>query len=130
MPRSAAEEQNCATRAVEAATVIATKSTLAPGETYHAAAALFAALADPTRLTIVHALLDRELCTCEIADVLTASDSNVSRHLRVLRGLQLVRYRRSGKFVYYRLDDGHVATILRVALTHLGHTPSTAAKAS
>ena len=130
MPRNLAEHQHCETRAVEATTVTATKSTLAPGATYQEAAALFAALADPTRLTIVHALLDRELCTCEIADVLGASDSNVSQHLRVLRGLQLVRYRRAGKFVYYRLADGHVGSILRTALTHLGHTPSATAKAS
>ena len=89
----------------------------------------FVAFAVPTRLKIMHALLENELCTCEIAAVVGASNANVSQHLRVLRSLRLVNVRRNGKFVHYRLHDGHVATILRTALAHQAH-PDLAAQAS
>lgn len=123
-------DQACEVRRVHDEAVSATKSALAEAQTYQSLGALFSALADPTRLRIVHALLERELCTCEIAAALGASDSNVSQHVRILRTLQLVRPRRNGKFVYYRLDDAHVGTIVRMALSHLGHAPSAAAQAS
>lgn len=112
--------ETCAARRTDAATVAGARLDLASSDTYQSAASLFAALADTTRLTVVHALLDKELCTCEIADILGVSDSNVSQHLRVLRSLQLIRSRRAGKFVYHRLDNGQVGSIVRVALVHLG----------
>jgi ArsR family transcriptional regulator, lead/cadmium/zinc/bismuth-responsive transcriptional repressor len=84
-------------------------------------AALFGALADPTRAHIVHLLLQGELCTGDIAPLLGVTDSAVSQHLRVLRALRLVRSRRAGKFIYHSLDDDHVALLLRIGLTHLGH---------
>ena len=113
--------ESCAVRRADTAKIAGTRSGLASSDTYQVAAALFAALADATRLTVVHALLGKELCTCEIAEVLGASDSNVSQHLRVLRSLQLIQSRRAGKFVYHRLDDGHVGNIVRGALAHLEH---------
>jgi DNA-binding transcriptional ArsR family regulator len=88
---------------------------------YGELAALFGALSDPTRAHIVHLLLQGELCTGDIAQLLRVTDSAVSQHLRVLRALRLVRSRRDGKFIYHSLDDEHVALLLRVGLTHLGH---------
>ncbi|MDB5073980.1 MAG: ArsR family transcriptional regulator, partial [Chloroflexi bacterium] len=93
-------------------------------EVYGELAALFGALADPTRAKIVHALLQAELCTCDLAAVVGISESGTSQHLRVLRSLRLVKSRRAGKFVYYSLDDAHIALLVRIGLTHQGHGES------
>jgi DNA-binding transcriptional ArsR family regulator len=85
---------------------------------YAALARLFGALADPTRAKIVHLLMGQEWCTSDIAAVVGTSESGVSQHLRLLRTLRVVRSSRRGKFVYYRLDDAHVATLVRVGLSH------------
>src|SRR5207244_2115328 len=88
-------------------------------------AELFGALADATRAKIVHTLMHQELCTCDIAAVVGVSESGVSQHLRVLRSLRLVKSRRAGKFVYYSLDDAHVALLIQVGLAHQGHEDAT-----
>ncbi|MDQ2857492.1 MAG: metalloregulator ArsR/SmtB family transcription factor [Candidatus Eremiobacteraeota bacterium] len=95
---------------------------LAPAATYREVAALFGALADPTRMAIVHALSVREACTNELAAIVGVTESGVSQHLRILRALRLAKARRAGKYVYYTLDDAHVAALLHMALTHHGHT--------
>lgn len=82
---------------------------------------LFAALGDPTRLRIVAALADHELCVCDLAAAVGHSESAVSHHLRLLRTLGLVRSRREGRLVYYALDDGHVVALYRQALDHVDH---------
>lgn len=79
---------------------------------------IFGALADPTRLRIVEALAVRELCVADLAAVVGSSPSSVSHHLRQLRQLKLVRYRREGRMSYYRLDDAHVEELLRTGLEH------------
>jgi len=91
--------------------------------TYVELAELFGALADSTRAKIVRLLVHEEACTCDLAAVLGVTDSCVSQHLRVLRALRLVKARREGKFVYYSLDDAHIALLVQVGLTHLGHAP-------
>jgi DNA-binding transcriptional ArsR family regulator len=90
---------------------------------YRKLAELFGALADGTRAKIVHLLVYQELCTCDIAAVLGVTDSCISQHLRILRALRLVKARRDGKFVYYSLDDAHIALLVQVGLTHQGHEP-------
>jgi ArsR family transcriptional regulator, lead/cadmium/zinc/bismuth-responsive transcriptional repressor len=92
-----------------------------PDVAYGDLAALFGALADPTRAHIVHLLLQGEMCTGDIAPVLGITDSAVSQHLRVLRALRLIRSRRAGKYVYHSLDDEHVALLLQIGLSHVGH---------
>lgn len=79
----------------------------------------FQLLASPTRLRIVEALADRELCVCDLAAVVGASQSTVSHHLRQLRQMRIVRYRKEGRMAYYHLDDDHVATLFRTALEHV-----------
>jgi DNA-binding transcriptional ArsR family regulator len=80
---------------------------------------LFAALGDPTRVRLVYALSQRELCVCDLAAVLGLSVSAVSHQLRLLRGLRLVKYRREGRLAYYSLDDDHVDTLLCQGLEHV-----------
>jgi ArsR family transcriptional regulator, lead/cadmium/zinc/bismuth-responsive transcriptional repressor len=112
----------CAARCIHPDAVAAAQLRLADGSIYRAVADLFGALADPTRAKLVHVLIRHELCTCDLAAVLGISESGVSQHLRILRALRLVKARRQGKFVYYTLDDAHVALLLQLGLTHAGHT--------
>lgn len=79
----------------------------------------FQILASPTRLRIVEALAARELCVRDLAMVVGVSESSVSHHLRQLRQMKIVRYRRDGRMAYYRLDDEHVEAIYRMGLEHV-----------
>lgn len=81
-------------------------------------AELFKVLGDPTRLRLLFALLQEELCVCDLAEFVEASPSAVSHQLRLLRASRLVRSRREGKLIYYRLDDDHVSRLLKEGLVH------------
>src|SRR5450759_2698356 len=118
MPPSA---EMCEATCINEDDVERARSIAASDATYRELSALFAALADPTRAKIVHILLHQELCTCDIASVVGVTDSAVSQHLRILRSLRLVKSRRAGKFVYYSLDDAHIALLVQLGLTHQGH---------
>ena len=80
---------------------------------------IFKALSDPSRLKIVTALSACELCVCDLAAVCGASESAVSHQLRILRNLKIVRFRREGKSVFYRLDDDHVKSLISQSLQHV-----------
>jgi DNA-binding transcriptional ArsR family regulator len=80
---------------------------------------LLKAIADPTRLRIVLALRELELCVCDIAAALGMSESAVSHQLRRLRERGLVRARRQGQVIYYALDDECVSELLDLGLTHI-----------
>lgn len=85
-------------------------------------AELFKVLGDPTRMQILTALLmEKELCVCDISDLLGMSQSAISHQLRLLRTAHLVRNRREGKSIFYSLDDAHVATIIGQGLEHIRH---------
>jgi len=79
----------------------------------------FQILANPTRLQMVEALARRELCVCDLAAVVGSSQSAVSHHLRQLRQLKIVRYRKDGRMAYYRLADEHIAQIFYLGLEHV-----------
>jgi ArsR family transcriptional regulator len=79
---------------------------------------LFKALSDETRTKILYLLAEGELCVCDIADALEMSLPAVSHHLRLLKTMRLVRYRKQGKQAFYRLDDEHVLNLIEVARAH------------
>ena len=79
----------------------------------------FKALADPTRLKILGLLFHRERTVGDIADHLAVSQSAVSHQLRILRSLDIVRYHKEGREVYYSLADDHVRDILLRTLEHI-----------
>lgn len=81
----------------------------------------FKALSDPTRIKLIGALWQRELCVHDIAMLLDMGQSAVSHQLRYLRNLRMVKRRKEGKTVYYSLDDSHMEEIVRVTLQHLRH---------
>src|SRR4051812_33307924 len=91
--------------------------------TVEAVAETFRALGDPTRVRILDALADGELCVCDIAGLVGISESAASHQLRLLRGLRLVRPRRAGRLVYYAIDDDHILELLSQARTHVEETP-------
>ena len=80
---------------------------------------IFKALSDPGRLKIVAALATCELCVCDLAAASGSSESAVSHQLRILRNLKIVRYRREGKIVFYRLDDDHVKSLISQSIQHV-----------
>ena len=82
-------------------------------------AELFKIFGDSTRVKILYALLESELCVCDIAKLMEVSQSAVSHQLRVLKGSKLVKFRREGKVVYYSLADEHVIRILSQGMEHI-----------
>jgi DNA-binding transcriptional ArsR family regulator len=85
-------------------------------------AQVFRAMADPTRVRILSALAEAELCVGDLAGVLEMSISAISHQLRLLRELRVVRKRREGKHIYYALDDEHVRDLFERGLEHVQHT--------
>ncbi len=82
-------------------------------------AELFKVFGDSTRVRILYALIDGEMCVCDIASLLNMSQSAISHQLRVLKQSRLVKYRRNGKIVYYTLCDEHIQTILNMGMDHV-----------
>jgi len=81
-------------------------------------AEIFKVLGDPTRVRLLYALAQRELCVCDLSAVLGMTQSAISHQLRVLRSARLVRYRKMGKVVYYTLADAHVTQFIDVGIDH------------
>lgn len=81
-------------------------------------AVVFKALADDTRLKVIYALSEAELCVCEITALIGTSKATASYHLRLLHHMGLVKYRKSGKLVYYRLVNPYIGKIVRDTLRH------------
>ena len=88
-------------------------------EVLYELADLFRVFGDSTRIKILYALPDDELCVQDIANAVGLSQSAVSHQLRVLKDSKLVRFRRDGKTVFYALDDDHVRSILSLWMEHI-----------
>lgn len=85
-------------------------------------AELFRLLGDPTRLSILHALLEAgELCVCDLARLAGVAENVVSQALRLLRAADVVRARRDGRRIHYRLADAHVRMLLDLSADHVRH---------
>ena len=80
---------------------------------------LFKVFGDTTRIKILYALFESELCVGDIALVLGMSKSAVSHQLRVLKDSKLIKFRREGKVIFYSLDDDHVRTIMSMGMEHV-----------
>ena len=82
-------------------------------------AEFFGVLADPTRLRLLSLLASEECCVCDLAALLDVSESAVSHQLRALKAARIVRYRKVGRQVFYRLDDHHVVDLYQTVREHL-----------
>ena len=81
----------------------------------------FKILGDSTRLRILCALDNEEMCVCDIANLLNMTKSSISHQLRILKEDMLVKSRKLGKEVYYSLNDEHVKMVLEIAIEHITH---------
>ena len=91
-----------------------------PREALEHIADLFKGFADPTRVHILSLLMEREeLCVTDIAEAVELSQSAISHQLRILKQMQLIKFRREGKNILYSLADDHVKTILKMGLEHV-----------
>lgn len=80
---------------------------------------IFKALSDDTRVKIALSLCrEKELCVCDIANIIGSSVANTSHHLRLLRNWGLARYRKEGKLAFYSLEDDHVRQLVMMAMEH------------
>lgn len=90
-------------------------------DTFNKLAEFFKILGDTTRVKILFALDRNEMCVCDIANVLGMSKSSISHQLGTLRRSGIVKCRKSGKEVFYMLDDEHVKEVFEIGIKHIEH---------
>ncbi len=90
-----------------------------PDEILYDLAELFKVFGDSTRVKILYALFESELCVGDIAQLLGLTQTAVSHQLRVLKTNKLVRFRKDGKNVFYTLSDDHVRSIIEMGMEHV-----------
>ena len=95
------------------------KKTMPTDEFLFDMAELFKVFGDSTRMKIISALLNNELCVGEIEDLTNTTSSAISHQLRVLKQAKLVKYRREGKTIFYSLDDEHVKELYELGEKHI-----------
>lgn len=111
--------ERCELIQVHEDTVQQVQAKLPPDELLYDLAELFKVFGDSTRVKLLYALFEAELCVCDIAQLLGLSQSAVSHQLRTLKNSKLVKFRREGKTVFYSLDDEHVRSIIGQGMEHL-----------
>ena len=125
-PATAIDPDACAVRIVDHDRVAAAKARMIPNDEANQLTELFRLLGDPTRVQILYALVEvGELCVCDLAAVVDVPETSISHALRLLRTAGVVRNRKSGRMVYYSLNDAHVRLLLDFSAEHLHHTPNT-----
>lgn len=95
------------------------KDDLPADEILYDLAELFKVFGDSTRIKIICALFEKELCVGDLSAVLNVSQSAVSHQLRTLKQARLVKFRRDGKVIYYSLDDDHIKNIFDAGYQHV-----------
>ena len=99
--------------------VVRVREQLLAEETLYDLAELFKVFGDTTRIKIICALFESEMCVCDLSCLLNMTQSAISHQLRVLKSARLVKFRREGKVVYYSLDDEHIKHIYDAGLNHI-----------
>lgn len=112
-------QDRCETFAPHREVVTALSQDQMDSETIQKMAEIFKVMADYNRIRILHALSKKELCVCDLSELLRMTPSAVSHQLRILRHQDLVRYHKEGRAVFYRLADNHVMTLFQEALNHV-----------
>jgi DNA-binding transcriptional ArsR family regulator len=110
--------EKCDCDIVHEETVKRVSAAMPPLEELDSLAEVFKVFGDTTRIRILCALFEAEMCVCDIACLLNMTQSAISHQLRLLKQARLVKNRRDGKVVYYSLDDEHVKMIFDQALVH------------
>jgi ArsR family transcriptional regulator len=113
------QQDVCEVKSIDKKKVQAIKKSMLADDEVISLSETFSILADPTRTKIIYALSKEELCVCDIASILSISVSSVSHHLRILRNMRLVKFRKESKMVYYSLDDEHINKLFNEGLKHV-----------
>ena len=113
------EKYQCETLFVHEDKVNAIKKNQLDEHHLHRMSTLFKILGDPTRIKMLYALEQDELCVCDLAMILGMTQSAISHQLKTLKDIDLVRSRREGKSMFYRLADKHIHDIFKDALDHI-----------
>ena len=113
------ELDRCDCTAIHQVVVDRVKGKMPEEERLYDLAELFKVFGDTTRIRILWALTEEEMCVCDIATLLAMSQSAISHQLRVLKANRLVKNRREGKVVYYSLDDAHIRNIFEQGFRHI-----------
>lgn len=111
----------CDCKPINEELVLMTKKQMLPEKSYEKVADFFKIVGDPTRCKIVSALSMNEMCVGDLANVLSMTKSSISHQLSKMKGNGVVKSRKSGKEVYYSLDDEHVSEIFSLTVAHIGH---------
>ncbi|MEX2587398.1 MAG: metalloregulator ArsR/SmtB family transcription factor [Actinomycetota bacterium] len=113
----------CTEHCVNPEKVAEARSRLISGEEAGRLSDLFRLLGDPTRTRMLYALLEAgELCVCDLSATVGIPENSASHALRLLRSAGVVRKRRSGRMIYYSIDDAHVRLLLDLSREHLKHS--------
>lgn len=113
------EEHDALPNEGEEALVESIEDTMPDEELLYDLADLFKTFGDTTRIKILYALMEHELCVADLAEAIGATQSAVSHQLRTLKQSRLVRAKRDGKNVMYSLSDDHVHSMLAQGMTHI-----------
>ena len=111
--------ESCDFLCVHEDTVAQVRAHLPEEDTLYDLTELFRVFGDSTRVRILYALFEAELCVCDIASLLGMTQSAISHQLRALKTARLVKSRREGRTVFYSLADDHVKTIIDQGLEHV-----------
>ena len=112
-------ELTCDCDVIHEDVVAAVSGKMPEDEDFFELADFFKVFGDSTRVRILWALDESEMCVCDISVLLGMTKSSVSHQLRILRQAHLVKPRKSGKEVFYSLADDHVVQILACGLSHV-----------
>ena len=91
------------------------------GDALERLSAFYKIMGDATRCKMLFALIQNEMCVCDLANVLSMSKSSISHQLNKMKERGVVKCRREGKEVYYSLDDAHVTKIFEIGFEHIDH---------
>ena len=119
MPGKKDECLRCDCNVIHENIVEMVRDKMPPGEMLYDLAELFKVFGDSTRIKIIWALFESEMCVCDIAYLLNMTQSAISHQLRVLKQARLVKPRRDGKIIFYSLDDRHIEEIFNQGLSHI-----------
>ena len=107
----------------ETETVKTVLDKMPPDEMLYDLAELFKVFGDSTRARIICALNIEEMCVCDLAALLSMTQSAISHQLRLLKVSRIVKSRKQGRVVYYSLDDAHIGQIFAMAFDHIMEEP-------
>lgn len=119
MKDKATKLERCDCNVIHDDIVAKVKKRMPQEENLYDLAELFKVFGDLTRMKILSALFEAEMCVCDIAFLLNMTQSAISHQLRLLKHAKLVKFRKEGKVVFYSLDDHHVKKIIDQGLAHV-----------